>query len=462
MITQEERDRLLNPSTPAESLRKLYKYRTYEERAIVYPKIALHPNTPLDVLIDIFEHYPLYVLQNPAFPLILIEESQFFQYQSSQTLLKILLNTSLPTYIFPFFLHHSDVAIQITAKHHVASGTAKEGWEGEILQDIVMLDSSEVERKCLVQCQMVPQWLLEIWQGQAWDKPDVSSPAPLDELDITPLSQEEKESLLHLLESNRGVIYDHIRQNNRLAVLEFVIQVEGYPHLRAFIASYEKTPPEILNLLFQYEEVWTKLAKNPRTPQAVLRQISTRLRYIIPLTSNPNTPVDVLQDFVKVAYKSRSVADRLFKNHNITQSIWEELLPLVSFKTKHLLDRRPLQEFLDFFRSSKPSSQDKREMAQKLLYREDTPLEIKYEAIHVSYLVFEKPLSQFLALSQTRNKIDLLPSEAKKSIWWVRLAIATNPCTEKFYLEKLSEDTNRYVRAAARARLENPNWRFEP
>jgi hypothetical protein len=52
-------------------------------------------------------------------------------------------------------------------------------------------------------------------------------------------------------------------------------------------------------------------------------------------------------------------------------------------------------------------------------------------------------------------------AEGARSPWWqVRFGVAINPNAGPKPLHKLANDPNRYVRAAARARLSDPAWRF--
>ncbi len=65
----------LNPNTSANRLRELSKILSQGIRQA----IAQNPNTPPDVLVILFDKFPLQVLYNPVVKLILIERPNFFE-----------------------------------------------------------------------------------------------------------------------------------------------------------------------------------------------------------------------------------------------------------------------------------------------------------------------------------------------------------------------------------------------
>jgi hypothetical protein len=105
-----------------------------------------------------------------------------------------------------------------------------------------------------------------------------------------------------------------------------------------------------------------------------------------------------------------------------------------------------------------------------------TPTKIEGEA--ESTQGYKLPLSQFLERqignSFTRNAAQItflcvlhfddgarIQKAAQYATWYSRFAVSLNIHATRDTLEKLAGDGNRYVRAAARARLADPNWRFE-
>ncbi|MDJ0775362.1 MAG: HEAT repeat domain-containing protein [Mastigocoleus sp. MO_167.B18] len=66
-------EEVLNPNTSASRLRELSKSLDREVRQA----IVKNPNTPPDVLVRLFDKFPLQVLHNPALSLILLERPNF-------------------------------------------------------------------------------------------------------------------------------------------------------------------------------------------------------------------------------------------------------------------------------------------------------------------------------------------------------------------------------------------------
>jgi hypothetical protein len=70
-------------------------------------------------------------------------------------------------------------------------------------------------------------------------------------------------------------------------------------------------------------------------------------------------------------------------------------------------------------------------------------------------------LAPCLALMQIRN-LRFLENKADTVHWHLRLGVALNPVTKHEILKRLVNDGNRYVKAVAKTRLENPDWQFAP
>ena len=81
-----------NPNASPELLQELAKHRDKKIRQ----NVAANPNTPTQVLIKLGETFPEKVLENPVFPLLLLENPNFLEEMPQETLLELLKCPTVP------------------------------------------------------------------------------------------------------------------------------------------------------------------------------------------------------------------------------------------------------------------------------------------------------------------------------------------------------------------------------
>lgn len=94
-------------------------------------------------------------------------------------------------------------------------------------------------------------------------------------------------------------------------IIQFMISRSEDVELRRLIASNDSVNPEILTYLSRDDDpkVRSAVAANAYTPPAVLRMLSDDESSIVvrALASNPQTPTDILDSFVRFAYREREI-----------------------------------------------------------------------------------------------------------------------------------------------------------
>jgi hypothetical protein len=93
-------------------------------------KIAKHPNCPPDLLQQYFPSFPMQAMQNPALPLLLIENPEFFLSLPSGTVVPILEEAETPTWFVEALRRHPRSEVTELAEWHVAvAGDISSDWE---------------------------------------------------------------------------------------------------------------------------------------------------------------------------------------------------------------------------------------------------------------------------------------------------------------------------------------------
>jgi hypothetical protein len=474
LMTKEKYGELENPNTTSERLRALYQ--NFQPGEAVPPKVAAHPNTPADILAALFSRYTDVILANSVFPLILIEEPRFFQKQNKTTLLKLLSKPDLPEYVVEFLLRHEKAEIREVAKAHVALGEVVVGWEQEAVKCIGFLkhDRRDVaELNILEKGGFVPNWL----QGalKAVTINDFSAPNSLP-TDTSPLTEEDQKYL--------G--WDVARWSRKVEVLR-LIESKVDRNLNTPLLYNRHTPSDVLEKLARRLSGnrigMIRIVMHPNTQEKLLRtlaqdqslrQTSAEEEYLWQaFTQNPNMPPDILQTIATTHNDNDGLCIALLNNPSTPEETWKTIVEkylhtiMTSLRCDHaeyghmrfehstLVARLPIAFLLEYYKTG-----ERRSMAGHFLcLHPDTPLQVRRKAIRTYYRNHASLLTWFVLLLTETDSTRL--SSAIKARWWqIRFAVAINPNVERDHLEILAKDANRYVRAAARARLADASWRF--
>jgi hypothetical protein len=470
-ITETELVELYNPNTTASRLQVLYE--TYPKGNIVAPEVAMHPNTPADILVALFGRYPDLVLWNSAFPLVLIEEPEFFAKLNKTTLLKLLTNPDLPEYVLEFLLQKDNAEIREATRGHVSLGEATDGWEHEAMKGMGILkhDRRDVaELNILEQSNFVPSWLQEVLISVTINdflatSSRLTDTSPLNDTDL-----------------QKGLGWDVARWSCKVEILR-LIEARVDRNLVTPLIYNPHTPSDVLEKLAKrslgnHHHI-LRIALHPNTSDILLRTLAQNQTFWVPLAQNPNTPTDILREIATAHEQDKKLFLALLNNPSTPEDIWKPLveknLPTIieSLRRNHaeygyvrieystLVTRLPIAFLLEYYQTSKRHSHSRSMARQFLCIHPETPASVRQNAVRAYYRNNASLLTWFvLLLTETE---DMRLDSAVNARWWqIRFAVAINPHAGQMRLEMLSGDANRYVRAAAKARLMESGWRFSP
>jgi hypothetical protein len=373
--------------------------------------------------------------------------------------------------VLEFLLEQTRGEIHEAAKLHVSLGEATDGWEHEAVKGIGILkhDRRDItEFNILEQSNFVPNWLREAVNPVTIN--DFSAPS-FRLADTSPLTEEDTEYL--------G--WDVARRSCKVEILR-LIEARVDRNLVTPLIYNTHTPADVLEKLARRpleNRMFIQIALHHNTPETLLRTLAKNQTFWAPLAQNPNTPVDILREIATAHKQDKKLFLALLNNPSTPEDIWKPLikksLPTIieSLRCNHaeygyvrmeystLVARLPIAFLLAYDQTDKRHSRSLSIVRHCLCIHPDTPLNERRDAVRAYYRNNASLLTWFvLLLTETE---DMRLDSAVQARWWqIRFAVAINPHAGQIRLDLLSSDANRYVRAAARARLADPNWRFNP
>jgi len=426
--------------TPTEALQLALNHRTSGDQLdaigplISRPKIgkalASNPNTSAQMAAKLLPRYPDEVLANPVFPLICLDNPRAFDILDIHALIPLLQKPELPESFLYALLRHPNRKVAADAQVHVGLGEAQLGWEREVPPHLGRLGATIDCRHALRFRDAIPLWL---WNAlppavrrtteESLATPEfqeASLPVPLDP---TPLTEEE----LQTLPTDLHMQSQLCRTTNRIAILR---------ELRSMASLNPYCPADLLEAIAEEE-----FKRQGRVYDDVLQ--------------HPNTPVHVLERFAFANFYR--AANGVALNPNTPLELLEKILPRVTalnantpLATDKIVGR--WQELSEF----------KRQHLNKLLLRRlDTPLDVWLKVMKEEFAKVNGLLNYFIITTLTEEAEEIIAA-LNYPYWCLRFAVVLNPAATTDQLTVLAGDANRYVRAAAQARLKDPNWRFEP
>ncbi|OYD90904.1 hypothetical protein CDG76_29755 [Nostoc sp. 'Peltigera membranacea cyanobiont' 210A] len=285
------------PSTDPELLRELALSTDQQTRQ----SVAGNPNTPVDVLLRLGAEFPSELLDNPVFPLLLLENLNLVAEIPLSTLRSILRQKNVPVYILEQVADQADLEVQLalvknvqtpkgvlnrltqsrhsqvveSARLHInLAGELTEKYEQRIKEVIKGIIPSARQAgtgylAVLAQICPVPEFMVEHWVQDSSYK-DFFCRAIADSPATFP------NVLKHLANHTDDYIWYSIAQN-------------------------PNTPTETLRKSFTEKQAPTALARNLNTPSDVLESLSTNQDQIVRIrvAENPNTPLNVVKGLAK-------------------------------------------------------------------------------------------------------------------------------------------------------------------
>ncbi|BDA69747.1 hypothetical protein CAL7716_039130 [Calothrix sp. PCC 7716] len=225
---------------------------------------------------------------------------------------------------------------------------------------------------------------------------------------------------------------------------DLYVEVIEYPHIplnlwsqlardsasevRQAVASNVNAPATILELLVtdEVQQVREKLGSNSSTPVEVLETLALDIYPCVrqAVASNNSTPINLLEQLAQD--ESKETLQALIKNSNTPLKL-----------------RQKLQ--CELRKNTSPTLQ-----ALSRLYN---PVTDDLQNVLSEYVESSTQFVRLVSLMHPLTSIELLYEASFSLIWLERYAIAINPATRLEIRERLAEDSNRIVKAAAKANL---------
>ncbi len=325
------------PSTDPELLREL----ALSTDKITRQSVAGNPNTPSDVLLKLGAEFPSQLLDNPVFPLLLLENLNLVAEIPLPTLRSILKQENVPVYILEQVADRADLEVQLglvknvqtpkgvlnrltqsrhpqvveSARLHInLAGELTETYEErikEVIQGIIPSARKAGTGSLAVLAQIcpIPEFMVEHWVRDSSYK-DFFCRAIADSPATFP------SVLKQLAYHTDGYTQVRAVKNpNTPAETLRKLASEQDLGLARIVAGNPSTPSDALERLSkeQFPEVRLQVAKNPNTPLIVLQNLANDTdRYIAQTAAtliaeqqgeytaeavreNPKTPPDVLE-----------------------------------------------------------------------------------------------------------------------------------------------------------------------
>ncbi|MGC4047028.1 MAG: hypothetical protein QM758_24800 [Armatimonas sp.] len=386
---------------------------------------ARDPNTSPKRLAELLYGFTSDVLENPALPLILLENPGWLDEIDTERLLKLLNTSGLPAYLVEPMTQNPRQPIVVNAKMHVALGTEVTDWE-PLLRNLAALNCYREDRGILEKYELIPGWLQPYLEPSA--PPKKVQPRVRKPLEPLPLTEEQKQTLRASPE-----------------------------HKQRQIAMTTKSIEEVVFLLEHAPDiVATYAARNPVTPLSWLEKLMETHGCLYELVGNPSMTPELLSRLIdKVQVTGPDyVMDRVGFHPACTPELAKRLEGLNVYDAS--LGRfRTTAELETLFLAGGQWALEEvrgRDNVPRWLVAEGLMQEIQKRRAYLPWFC------GLLALEDQKR----LSKNVRSANWFTRFAIAIHPSTKPKTLEKLVDDANRYVRFSAKARLSDTAWVFPP
>jgi Leucine rich repeat variant len=269
----------VDASTPCDELRKLAD--TYN--GVVRKLVASNPNTPPDLLIELFIEHPHQVLKNPVIELLLLENPDFFK-QLYQTNPYIFNEDTLPSLFLDWAVNCSDEGIR---KAIASNENAPEYCLVKLAQD------TNVDVRCSVA------------ENQRTNTDTLKQLA---------------------FDNNKKVRLAVAENSNTPGCALLLLAADKSYEVRSKVAAHTKTPSDVLEKLIQDTNGIVRFgaAKNPNTPQCLVNKLLEKLiKYDIRIIQEYKLPESFLEWAVN--HEDANIRVAVASNSNTPQSLLMQL-----------------------------------------------------------------------------------------------------------------------------------------
>ena len=480
-----------NPSTPADLLQKLANSKDATTRS----HVAANPNTPSEVLLHLGREFPQQLLNNPIFAFLWLENPNLIDEMPFTTLVTLLKQEQVPVFFLEQVASHldwevrlavatnaqtprttletlvqcTDVNLAKVAQLHVNwAGEMNEGWEEVANQAILftVLHPTNLKYiKELAKLSLIPEFILdrvpETWCGDKFLEVVASSANNLPHI-LETLARDKKWEFRKAVASNPHTPVSLLHQ---LAMDEDLM-------VRAAVASNPHTPASLLHRLAvdNYSTVRREVAKNPNTPTNLLEQLTRDKHNLVcrdaaksltitanhlellahdrdskvreHVAQNPNTPDYLLELLAKD--KAVDVRCSVAQNSNTSKKLLKQLLSDRAWKVCLVAMGTYLRQNPEAFPA----------LLEYQLTKQPQTLNLGWDNCFIDSTT---SLIRLFMLLHPQVSGKALAENSRSLAWLERYAIAQHPNTPPDTLHILAKDSNRIVRAAAKANLQNQN-----
>ncbi|MEH1934599.1 MAG: hypothetical protein V7L14_12940 [Nostoc sp.] len=286
-----------DPSTDPELLGELALSTDQKTRQ----SVAGNPNTPVDVLLRLGAEFPSQLLDNPVFPLLLLENLNLVAEIPLPTLRSILKQENVPVYILEQAADQADLEVQLGLVKNVQTPKG-------VLNRLTQSRHSQVVESARLHINLA---------GELTEK----------------YEQRIKEVIKGIIPSARQAGTGSLAVLTQICpVPEFMVEhwVQDSSYKDFFCRAIAYSPatfPNVLQHLVYHTDLNTQAGavSNPNTPAETLRKLASEqdLSLVRIVARNPSTPSDVLESLS--TNQDQTVRIRVAQNPNTTLTVLEDL-----------------------------------------------------------------------------------------------------------------------------------------
>ena len=429
-------------TTNPEILRELALFNDKKTREAV----VSNANTPPDVLIQLGEEFPAQFLDNPVFPLLLLENPNFIKEIPLHTLRSILQQENVPSYILEQAADKADVGVQLALANNIQTNKS-------ILNRLTQSPHSEVVEAASLHVNLAGE-LTEDYEEKIKE--------------IVPQSIPSRSHVQPNIENSTLAVLGQICPIPEFIVEYWVQESKYLDYLCRKLSDSPATIPDVLKHLANHFDSWIrkKIALNINTPVETLRKLASKEKEINTrffVARNISTPDDALKILSKD--KDKSIRLGVAENPNTSLSVLEELTndtdKEVAQTAKRIIGERQGEYTYETARKNpKTPPEALKKLAQKhprdIAKHPNAPLELLLEFSKYP----DERLRQEVAIN-TSLPINILETLANDDDSTVRRYIAENPNTPIDVLFKQFARDTMVVSAIAR-QMSNPKFSKYP
>ena len=278
-------------STTAEQLQTLAD----SSDAATREAVAINPNTPFEVLLSLGAEFPTQLLDNPVFPLLLLEHPNWLEEVSPTTLRSLLKQKNAPSYLLEQAADKADLELQLKWVRHGQTSA-------KILSCLTRSRHQQVVEEAQLHVNLVGE-VIEDYEKQV--KVSISN-----FLGQSSLSSQYTNQL--------GALVQICAIPNQIS--EFWIEEPFYRNFCREIAAYPSADPILLTQLARHsdERVRQIVLRNPSLPTTTLQQSAQQGSVRCYAAANPSIPADLVEKLAQDS--SEDVRFALASNPQISVS----------------------------------------------------------------------------------------------------------------------------------------------